>query len=88
MNGVTENELCPVYAAYAGPSPFAAEPDPAEVAEIRWVDWEDFCEAARSGRHARLAVVRHATGRARRPRPEAAGLAAGRPGGLPPAARG
>jgi isopentenyl-diphosphate delta-isomerase len=50
MNGVVENELCPVYAAYAGPSPFPAEPDPAEVAGTRWVNWEDFCEEARSGR--------------------------------------
>jgi isopentenyl-diphosphate Delta-isomerase len=49
-NGVMENELCPVYAAYAGPSPFASGFDPAEVAEVRWVNWEDFCEAARSGR--------------------------------------
>jgi isopentenyl-diphosphate Delta-isomerase len=47
-NGVMENELCPVYAAYAGPSPFSSEFDPAEVAEIRWVNWEDFCEAALS----------------------------------------
>ncbi len=50
MNGVMENELCPVYAAYAGPSPFSSEPDPAEVAEVRWVGCEDLGEAARSGR--------------------------------------
>jgi isopentenyl-diphosphate delta-isomerase len=49
-NGVMENELCPVYAAYAGPSPFAVAPDPAEVAEVRWVDWDGFGEAVRSGR--------------------------------------
>jgi isopentenyl-diphosphate delta-isomerase len=49
-NGVMENELCPVYAAYAGPSPFAVAPDPAEVAEVRWVDWAGFGEAVRSGR--------------------------------------
>jgi isopentenyl-diphosphate delta-isomerase len=49
-NGVMENELCPVYAAYAGPSPFTVAPDPAEVAEVRWVDWADFGEAVRSGR--------------------------------------
>jgi isopentenyl-diphosphate delta-isomerase len=47
-SGLMENELCPVYAAYASPSPFS--PDPAEVAETRWVNWEDFCEAVRSGR--------------------------------------
>jgi len=48
-NGVTENELCPVYAAYAGSSPPSPEPDPAEVAETRWVAWEGFCAAARTG---------------------------------------
>jgi len=46
-NGVVENEVCPVYAAYSDATP---TPDPAEVAEIRWVDWDQFCEAARSGR--------------------------------------
>ena len=47
-NGVLENEICPVYAAYAGQSP--PDPDPAEVAEARWVDWGEFCEAVRTGR--------------------------------------
>jgi isopentenyl-diphosphate Delta-isomerase len=46
-DGVLENELCPVYAAYADLPP---EPDPAEVAEARWVDWEQFCHAVRDGR--------------------------------------
>jgi isopentenyl-diphosphate delta-isomerase len=46
-NGVLENELCPVYAAYADLPP---EPDPAEVAEARWVDWDEFCAAVRDGR--------------------------------------
>jgi isopentenyl-diphosphate delta-isomerase len=46
-NGVLENELCPVYAAYADLPP---EPDPAEVAEARWVDWDQFCDAVRDGR--------------------------------------
>ena len=46
-NGVCENELCPVYAAYAGAAP---EPDPAEVAEFRWVDWDEFREAVPAGR--------------------------------------
>jgi isopentenyl-diphosphate delta-isomerase len=48
-NGVLENELCPVYAAYAGAAPRSPEPDPAEVAETRWADWEDFCAAVRTG---------------------------------------
>jgi len=45
-NGVLENEACPVYAAYADLPP---DPDPAEVAETRWVDWAEFCEAVRTG---------------------------------------
>ncbi len=51
-NGVLENEVCPVYAAYtadlAGQS--TPDPDPAEVADARWVDWDEFCEAVRTGR--------------------------------------
>jgi isopentenyl-diphosphate Delta-isomerase len=51
-NGVLENEVCPVYAAYAdglsGQRP--PDPHPAEVAEARWVDWDEFCEAVRAGR--------------------------------------
>ena len=45
-NGVLENEICPVYAAY---SDGAAALDPAEVAEARWVDWAEFCTAVRHG---------------------------------------
>jgi isopentenyl-diphosphate Delta-isomerase len=46
-NGVLENEICPVYAAYSDLPP---APDPAEVAEIRWMDWAQFCAAVRVGR--------------------------------------
>ena len=45
-NGVTENEVCPVYAAYSDDPP---DPDPAEVAEVKWVDWEWFCGQVRDG---------------------------------------
>jgi isopentenyl-diphosphate delta-isomerase len=45
-NGVLENEVCPVYAAYSDASP---APDPAEVAETRWVDWDRFCAEVRTG---------------------------------------
>ncbi len=45
-NGVLENEACPVYAAYSDVPP---DPDPAEVAEVRWVDWDEFCAAVRTG---------------------------------------
>ena len=51
-SGVAENEVCPVYAAFtadpAGQSP--PDPDPAEVADARWVDWDEFSEAVRTGR--------------------------------------
>ncbi len=50
-NGVLENEVCPVYAAYtadlSGQSP--PDPDPAEVADARWVDWDEFRDAVRTG---------------------------------------
>ena len=46
-NGLVENEVCPVYAAYSDAPP---APDPAEVAEIAWVDWDQFCDAVRAGR--------------------------------------
>jgi isopentenyl-diphosphate delta-isomerase len=45
-NGVLENEVCPVYAAYSDAIPV---PDPAEVAETRWVDWDEFCAAVNAG---------------------------------------
>lgn len=40
QGGVVENELCPVLVGRCGPAPLA--PDPAEVAELRWVPWEEF----------------------------------------------
>jgi isopentenyl-diphosphate delta-isomerase len=46
-NGVIENEICPVYAAYSATPP---APDPAEVGEVRWVDWKEFCAAVLAGR--------------------------------------
>ena len=46
-NGVLENELCPVYAAYTDDSP---APDPEEVAEVRWVNWDEFRAGVRAGR--------------------------------------
>lgn len=45
-DGIVENEVCPVLVARLadGSSP---RPDPAEVAEWRWVAWESFLAAAR-----------------------------------------
>lgn len=46
-NGVRENELCPVFAAVAlGP----VTPDPAEVADSRWVAWQGFRDDVLAGR--------------------------------------
>jgi isopentenyl-diphosphate Delta-isomerase len=51
-NGVLENEVCPVYAAYVPGRGEQSPPhlDPAEIAEVRWVDWDVFREAVRAGR--------------------------------------
>lgn len=43
--GVVENEVCPVYVAAAVGDP---DPDPAEVADWRWVDWTAFLGLAES----------------------------------------
>lgn len=39
LNGVVENELCPVFVAFTDSLP---QPDPVEVENIRWVIWDDF----------------------------------------------
>jgi isopentenyl-diphosphate delta-isomerase type 1 len=36
-SGVVENEVCPVWVGVIDPLPLT--PDPAEVAEVAWVDW-------------------------------------------------
>ena len=69
-NGVRENELCPVYVAAADSDAVA---DPAEVAELKWVDWPVFRDAVLAGRRdvspwcaqqvAALATVEEAPGR-------------------------
>jgi len=47
MDGILENELCPVYAGYwDGP----LDPDPEEVADVKWVDWSDFRARVLAGR--------------------------------------
>jgi isopentenyl-diphosphate delta-isomerase type 1 len=40
LDGIVENELCPVFAGAIDPA--ALRPDPAEVAATRWVDWGRF----------------------------------------------
>lgn len=48
MNGVVENELCPVLVAHTvgGSEP---RPEPDEVADIEWIAWSDFTAAVLSG---------------------------------------
>jgi isopentenyl-diphosphate delta-isomerase len=42
-SGVAEHEVCPVFVAHLDGDPEPAPaPDPAEVAEWRWVPWEEF----------------------------------------------
>jgi len=45
MDGVLENEICPVYAGFADGPP---APDPAEVADATWVDWAGFTARVRA----------------------------------------
>jgi isopentenyl-diphosphate delta-isomerase len=44
MNGVVENELCPVFLGRAVGTP---APDTQEVAAVRWVSWDAFRQRAR-----------------------------------------
>jgi isopentenyl-diphosphate delta-isomerase len=41
--GVEEHELCPVFLCRVDTPPV---PDPAEVAELRWQDWDEYAAAA------------------------------------------
>lgn len=38
-DGVVENEICPVYVGFASAQP---KPNPNEVNDVKWVDWERF----------------------------------------------
>ena len=48
MNGLVENELCPVLVGWTDGAGLA--PDPAEVDATRWVPWQDFSADVRAGR--------------------------------------
>jgi isopentenyl-diphosphate Delta-isomerase len=39
MNGVVENEICPVYLCRVEDEP---APDPEEVADVAWIDWSEY----------------------------------------------
>ena len=42
MDEVVENEMCPVYAAWVDTRQHHMSPDPAEIADVKWVGWDDF----------------------------------------------
>jgi isopentenyl-diphosphate delta-isomerase len=44
MDGIVENELCPVFLAIAEVEP---KPNPLEVEAYKWVDWSDFVKRCR-----------------------------------------
>jgi len=47
LDGVVENELCPVFVGRLGGAPL--RPDAAEVAETRWTDWPEFLASLPGG---------------------------------------
>ncbi|WP_236791556.1 isopentenyl-diphosphate Delta-isomerase [Amycolatopsis sp. GM8] len=49
MDGIVENEMCPVFRARTDRDPV---PDPSEVDSYEWVDWTTFAEDVRGGRRA------------------------------------
>lgn len=46
-NGIVENEICPVFAAFVTDG--EPSPDPSEVADYDWFAWPSFRDRARSG---------------------------------------
>jgi isopentenyl-diphosphate delta-isomerase len=45
MNGMVENELCPVFLCRINGTPM---PDPTEVDDLRWTLWPRYVESARA----------------------------------------
>lgn len=43
-DGIVENEICPVFVGFTDKMP---QPNPDEVADIKWVAWDDFLETVR-----------------------------------------
>ncbi|MCX6424115.1 MAG: isopentenyl-diphosphate Delta-isomerase, partial [Actinobacteria bacterium] len=48
MNGLVENEMCPVLMAVVAPGAVTA-PDPAEVANTKWLPWAEVVRDAKNG---------------------------------------
>jgi len=83
LDGVVENEMCPVFYATAGGDP---EPNPDEVDSVRWLPWADFVAEALAedsvfSPWSRLQVRQLAD-----LGPEPRDWPAGDPAGMPPAA--
>lgn len=48
-SGIVENEMCPVFWAHIAEAAPALDPQPAEVASTRWVNWTDFTAEVLAG---------------------------------------
>ena len=46
LNGIVENEICPVFIAFSDQDPKA---NPEEVESIKWIPWQTFVQQAESG---------------------------------------
>ncbi len=84
LNGVRENEMCPVFTARtSGP----VTPDPSEVADTLWLPWIAFRDAVLTGRREISPWCRDQVAQlAERELPDG-GFRPGDPAELPPAAR-
>jgi isopentenyl-diphosphate delta-isomerase type 1 len=82
MNGIVENEVCPVFVGWATSDSTA--PDPEEVDDVQWVPWEQFRDEGARGSAHRIAVGHRAGSVAGRARPRPPLLARRVPRGTAP----
>lgn len=85
MNGVRENEMCPVFGGYCDDP---LNPDPAEVDDAKWVPWAGFAEQVRTGELQVSPWCRQQLPQLAALGPDPLRWPAADPAGLPPAARG
>jgi isopentenyl-diphosphate Delta-isomerase len=83
-NGVVENEKCPVFVAFTESTP---KPNPAEVADTRWVSWKEFSAEVLAGDADVSPWCALQVQQLTELGPEPAQWPAGAPEDLPPAAR-
>ena len=84
LDGVVENEMCPVFYATARTDP---HPNPAEVDSVQWLPWHDFLRKALADGSEFSPWCRLQAERLSDLGPTPAAWAAGDPSTLPPAAR-